>query len=147
MSRVNSNYLFRIYARHTLSEFSRMRPMVSSPEPSGRLIFIRKACDMTKAALITALASLCLSLIAGNVAHADTPALKGTPNLKGTACYTNWWFKGKASDAWQSVINCPDPIGSVSVEQLYAKGWRVVSVSHMNERGSFNAVIIETQGR
>jgi hypothetical protein len=67
--------------------------------------------------------------------------------LKGTACYTNWWFKGNASDAWQSVIQCPVPIGSVSVEQLYAKGWRVVSVSLMSDTGSYYAVIIETQGR
>ncbi len=41
----------------------------------------------------------------------------------------------------------PDPIGSVSVEQLYAKGWRVVSVSRMNDKGAYYAVIIETQGR
>ncbi len=119
--------------------------MVSSPEPSGRLIFIREACDMTKAALITVLASLCL--IAGNASRADTPTPTGTPPLKGTACYTNWWFKGNASDVWQSVIQCPDPIGSVSVEQLYAKGWRVVSVSRMNDKGAYYAVIIETQGR
>lgn len=85
--------------------------------------------------LVTAL------LVGINVSRADTPSLKGT------ACYTNWWFKGNASDAWQSVIQCPDPIGSVSVEQLYAKGWRVVSVSRMSKRGAYYAVIIETQGR
>ena len=96
-----------------------------------------------KAALFTIRASIATAavLMGGNASHAETPALKGT------ACYTNWWFKGNASDVWQSVIQCPDPIGSVSIEQLYAKGWRVVSVSRMNEKGSFNAVIIETQGR
>ena len=98
---------------------------------------------MEKTAFFTVLASIALAafLMGGDASHADTPTLKGT------ACYTNWWFKGNASDAWQSVIQCPDPIGSVSIEQLYAKGWRVVSVSRMNEKGSFNAVIIETQGR
>lgn len=99
-----------------------------------------------KTEFFTVLASIALAafLMGGDASHADTPALKGT---EGTACYTNWWSKGNASDAWQSVIQCPDPIGSVSIEQLYAKGWRVVSVSRMNEKGSFNAVIIETQGR
>lgn len=98
---------------------------------------------MEKTALFTVLASIAFPpfLMGGDAAHADTPTLKGT------ACYTNWWFKGNASDAWQSVIQCPDPIGRVSIEQLYAKGWRVVSVSRMNEKGYFNAVIIETQGR
>ena len=94
-------------------------------------------------AFLRILGSLLLAalLIGINVSRADTLPLKGT------ACYTNWWFKGNASDAWQSVIQCPDPIGSVSVEQLYAKGWRVVSVSRMSERGAYYAVIIETQGR
>lgn len=102
---------------------------------------------MEKTGLIVILASFALAGVM-SAGRADKVTLPDPPTLiKGTACYTNWWFKGNASDAWQSVIQCPDPIGSVSIEQLYAKGWRVVSVSRMNERGSFNAVIIETQGR
>lgn len=103
---------------------------------------------MNKTALIVVLASMGLGVAsAEGMADKDKVTFPVPPTLKGTACYTNWWFKGNASDAWQSVIQCPDPIGSVSIEQLYAKGWRVVSVSRMSERGSFNAVIIETQGR
>lgn len=100
---------------------------------------------MDKTAFFTVMASIALAafLLGGDATPADTPAL----NLKGTACYTNWWFKGNASDVWQSVINCPDPIGTVSVEQLYAKGWRVISVSRMNDKGAYYAVIVESQGR
>lgn len=101
---------------------------------------------MDKTALIVILASIGLAGVM-SVGNADKGVYLDSPTLKGTACYTNWWFKGNASDAWTSAIQCPDPVGSVSVEQLYAKGWRVVSVSRMSERGSFNAVIIETQGR
>lgn len=102
---------------------------------------------MAKTGLIVILASFGLASVV-SAGSADNVTLPVSPTLvKGTACFTNWWFKGKASDAWQSVIQCPDPIGSVSVEQLYAKGWRVVSVSRMSERGAYYAVIIETQGR